>query len=747
MSKENHEYDQFLQQSLGFLSRILDHNPHSLEKNSQLTSRIINLYKQGLQDIESLAEEMEKNDALYSELISTATINTTYFFREWENVEQIIMELLSAPRFRPIRILSAACSSGEEVYSLAASCMLLKTANKIDRSFTLTGFDIDQNAIDKARKGRYKLSAIDQYKIDAKESLDELKKHISKEQTSFTINKQLKDSVRFFNWDSRDPLNNTVPFDLILCRNMLIYFDKETCEKITENLSRILHPGGFILVGKSDPKVISNSSKLQKINSNLFRKKSAIEVNRHNAKTTAATLFLNQSIRLKLLKSFNQSNSTITPTDSNSQSSVIMVDPKNLEVRNIQSSNSSKPVILVHTNSASDREQLDRIRNHSISSIINLDNDNSKDISEKIAPYSPTLNLQPEQAKNIRHIAPDANDPENTSNLYCFCEHTNQFSMHGKLLQGGFRPVYCRSLDDLKNNQTIQYAIFSESLFIQNSVLINNLVLSKQVNFAILIEENHEQRTSIEHSLFHGYLNSEDHTYRTIENLMLAKRIAHLSHSWYLDSNYYRQAFDIIIIGISVGGPPTLRQLLPLIHAEKIPPIFLAQHTLPDFNSSLGSYLSRYTNLKIVPDLSIASGQSITVRRDHLYVAPPGFHMTLSKASKQIQVNFVPGPLIHGHRPSIDFLSHSVAALPSSISVLFIHMTGMGKDGLSGSRLLHSLGHTVCVQEPQSCTVFGMGKETVLHDAADYALTLPQIANIINMQSVAKNTCNDTNSD
>ncbi|WP_445612576.1 CheR family methyltransferase [Geobacillus sp. YF-1] len=216
----------------------------SLYKEAQMKRRLAALYaKKGLNSFTELFAAMEKDPALWHECLDRMTINVSEFYRNakrWEVLEQTILPRLLAENPRP-RVWSAACSTGEEPYTLA---MVLAQHVPLPR-ISVLATDIDENALARARLGLY-----------SERSLAELpeamrKKFFTKDGDWYKIDDKIKRTVTFEKHNLlADPFPG--PFDLIVCRNVLIYFTEEAKRTLYRKFHAALRPGGVLFVGSTE---------------------------------------------------------------------------------------------------------------------------------------------------------------------------------------------------------------------------------------------------------------------------------------------------------------------------------------------------------------------------------------------------------------------------------------------------------------------------------------------------------------
>ena len=186
-------------------------------------------------------------------LIDAMTVNETYFFREEVQLDWMIQSLLpelcsGRPEGGEIRIWSMPCSSGEEPYSIAIK--LLEDWSEVDRyEVSIFGTDIDSRMVERARTGLYSQRAV--HKLPA----SILKKYFTGEGSQgYRIIEELRESISFerVNASNRAEMQRYTDFDVILCRNMLIYFDDFSRRKVVDSFYQSLRPGGVLMLGASE---------------------------------------------------------------------------------------------------------------------------------------------------------------------------------------------------------------------------------------------------------------------------------------------------------------------------------------------------------------------------------------------------------------------------------------------------------------------------------------------------------------
>ena len=219
---------------------------------SRLARRVRDLGLPGFGDyvahVSSKDGEAEKNN-----MLSALTTNVTQFFREGHHFDQLRNEVLPplikrARSGTRVRIWSAACSAGQEPYSIAATLLgLCPDAARLDIKILAT--DIDPVIIAKAREGRYPMEELSAIPPPLR---DIATRKVPGSDKEFHIAPELKQLITFniVNLVGDWPMKGA--FDVILCRNVAIYFDKETQARLWRRFTTQLNPGGYLMIGHSE---------------------------------------------------------------------------------------------------------------------------------------------------------------------------------------------------------------------------------------------------------------------------------------------------------------------------------------------------------------------------------------------------------------------------------------------------------------------------------------------------------------
>ncbi|MHC5113966.1 MAG: protein-glutamate methylesterase/protein-glutamine glutaminase [Planctomycetota bacterium] len=176
-----------------------------------------------------------------------------------------------------------------------------------------------------------------------------------------------------------------------------------------------------------------------------------------------------------------------------------------------------------------------------------------------------------------------------------------------------------------------------------------------------------------------------------------------------------------VVLGTSTGGPAALKVVLAALPADLSVPVLVVQHMPPRYTQSLARRLNEVCPL----DVSEA-GDGAIASAGRVLLAPGGRHMRLVATDEETRVRVVDDPPENGCRPSVDYLLRSATKAYDG-QVLAVIMTGMGRDGLEGARLLKERGGRVYAEHEDTCTVYGMPKVIVEGGLADRVIPLEGI--------------------
>lgn len=224
------------------------------EKIYLLESRLVPLARRrGLENLAALADEVRRynDERLLEEITEAMTTNETFFFRDTKPFDTfrdvVLPQLLSARAAKKsLRIWNAACSTGQEPYSLA---MLLKeqAAKMAGWRVEIMATDISHEVLEKAKAGLYS-----QFEVQRGLPIQLLMKHFQQVGEMWQIDSSIRAMVKFQPKNLLEDLGNLGQFDVIFCRNVLIYFDQPTKSQVLTQVHNILAEDGALFLGGAE---------------------------------------------------------------------------------------------------------------------------------------------------------------------------------------------------------------------------------------------------------------------------------------------------------------------------------------------------------------------------------------------------------------------------------------------------------------------------------------------------------------
>jgi two-component system, chemotaxis family, protein-glutamate methylesterase/glutaminase len=177
----------------------------------------------------------------------------------------------------------------------------------------------------------------------------------------------------------------------------------------------------------------------------------------------------------------------------------------------------------------------------------------------------------------------------------------------------------------------------------------------------------------------------------------------------------------LLVIGASTGGTEAIKAILMQMPAD-CPPILIVQHMPEGFTKS---YAARLDSLCDISVREALHGEPILP--GHAYLAPGDYHLSIARTSSHYICQISQDEAVNRHRPAVDVLFNSVASLTQGNAIGVI-LTGMGKDGAAGMKLMNEKGCKTFAQDEASCIVFGMPKEAIAQGGVDDVVPLHKIA-------------------
>lgn len=224
------------------------------DKSYLLDSRLTPIAKKwGYPSLDAMSVSLRAlpDPDLVKEIVDAMTTNETSFYRDmrpFDNFENVVLPYLmeNAPRGKTIRIWCAACSTGQEPYSLA---MILKEkqAQLKGHRFEIVATDISDRVLDTARKGLYS-----QFEVQRGLPVTKLVSFFTQVEDKWQINDEIKSMVTYRNFNLLDSMLSLGKFDIVFCRNVLIYFDTETKAKVLGGIANQMEKDGYLFLGGAE---------------------------------------------------------------------------------------------------------------------------------------------------------------------------------------------------------------------------------------------------------------------------------------------------------------------------------------------------------------------------------------------------------------------------------------------------------------------------------------------------------------
>jgi len=209
--------------------------------------------REGMADLAALVARISapSGETLAREVVELMTTNETFFFRDGKPFDHVRAGSLkrlhgARPPGQPIRIWSAACSSGQEAYSLA---MIVAEAKPWlgDRRVEIVGTDLSREVLAKAREGVYS-----QFEVQRGLPIQLLVRHFAQEGTSWRLSPAIRAMVTWREGNLLGDLRALGRFDIVFCRNVLIYFDQATKARVLGAIAAQMPPDGVLYLGGAE---------------------------------------------------------------------------------------------------------------------------------------------------------------------------------------------------------------------------------------------------------------------------------------------------------------------------------------------------------------------------------------------------------------------------------------------------------------------------------------------------------------
>ena len=570
-------------------------------------------------------------------LISALTIHTTSWFREnphFVAFQEILLEAVK--KNETFTVWCSACSTGEEVYSFA---IILEEFRAIYPKFEyrVLGTDIDPVSIHTAQRAIYPNRTSNFH-------LERYARHLLKgtghTDGYFTLAKEIRNrcSFRVADLRVRTP-QQEAPFNVVICRNVLIYFAQTGVDQIVRNIVGYLKPGGHLFLGHSET-----------INSTDF-----------GVAQCGHSVFIktDQSATTTEIKSAAFGRPALAPAPTTKAPGAAGSDGKKLRVLSIDDAATARKLLNQHFTDMG-------FESTTVSSAFEA---------------SKFLRLN-----RVDLITLDLKMPDMNGDVWLEAERKGGLTTP-VVIVSDVQAADGRGVIDLLGHGAQEY-LEKDRLFNKRSRLKDTFL--EMIRSNSVKPKREKVRTSVPVG-----------------------------------------RPKLILIGASTGGPQALMRILKGLPPNS-PPIVVTQHISQKFAAPLAERLAAISGLKLG---SVDNGSPIL--EGHIYVAANDQHIGVVEKDGALVVQTSSVPPINGHRPSVDAMFNSIKNNDSA--TMAILLTGMGRDGAAGLRGLRNRGAFCVAQSEEDCVVYGMPREAIALDAADFVGNLDEIRRMLNESLNLKN--------
>lgn len=567
----------------------------------------------GIQNLYDYLKLVESDADEHAQLISALTIHTTSWFRENPHFVAFQELLLAALKKEEVfGVWCSACSTGEEAYSFA---IMLEEFRKVHPKFEyrVLGTDIDPISIATAQRAIYADRTINFH-------LNRYKHHLLRgsgpTEGFFTLSKEIRSRCTFRVGDLRVARAQPEgPFNVAVCRNVLIYFNSESVDLIIQNILIHVKTEGSLFLGHSES-INSTKFNVVQLGHSIFQKPRA---GRAIGETASAVPGKGGVAKLQILS--------------------------------IDDSATSRKLLKQHFTDMGFQ-----------STTVSSPTEATKFLKENAVDLI-TLDLKMPEMNGDAWLENQRKAGLTTPVVIVSDVHAGDANAVVKLLGRG-----------------AQEYIEKDRLFNKRSRLKDT--------FLELVRGN------------------------TVKPKRTSTR-----------SLFPTQRPEIILIGASTGGPQALNKILQSM-PETSPPIVITQHISQKFTAPLAERLASISGLK--PG---RVEEGARVLPGHIYLACDDLHIGVIEKDHQLIIQTSSVPPINGHRPSVDAMFNSIKN--GEFQTMGLLLTGMGRDGANGLRAMRNRGAFCIAQSEEDCVVYGMPREAIALDAADFVGNLEEIRRVV----------------
>lgn len=725
--------------------------------DNRLKTRLLKL---GLPDYEAYLQHLRANPQSESQaLLSLLTTHHTFFFREFLQFEFLLNKglrgMVEAAAARPdktIRVWSAACSRGQEVYSLAM--FLNFHVAQIDPSvkFEIWGSDVDPESVKTAKNGVYKTEELRQSPamylegnwIRGKGEVSEFSK--AKDRIKIPCKFETVNLLQSENF-LRDKT-----FDLIFCRNVFIYFDQQQVQKVTNQFAKRLNPNGMIFLGVTES---LNGLKvpLNAIGPSVYvhptvaaaPQRISVAPNWTEEKKPSRILCVDDSstIHALLAKILTAENGFVIGAKAmNGRQALeilkresfdaITLDLHMPEVDGLgflKEYRGSAPVVILSSVNRDDQSLAqkalaagarDYVEKPSLENLAQAGNEIRSKI--RMALNSIIVAHKPEAKKKVKVLIVD-DSATIRKLLTSMLSQDSEFEVVGE----AERPRDVPGLIEKLKPDVITLDIQMPEM--DGVTLLKSIFPKYRIPTVMISSLTREDGPAVLDALSSGAVDYIEkpkagdlpaYSSSIRERLKIAAKakVAAFGRARRA-TRVQNDAGKVILIGASTGGTEALKVVLESM-PDKIPPVLIVQHMPPVFTAAFAARLD-----SLVPFKVVEAANGMEIEENTVYIAPGGKQMGVAIVGAKRTLSVNEDAPVNRHKPSVDYMFASAreAGLQGVAAVL----TGMGADGARELKKLRDAGFRTLAQDEKTSVVYGMPNEALRGGGAERSVAIENI--------------------
>lgn len=746
---------------------------------ARLKARMIKL---NLSNIDEYLKYYESNQITEGPiLLSLVTTHYTYFFREFSHFEFIInkglkstIEKLKSEGRKTINILCAACSYGEEAYSLAMLFDYHLKYSAPDLDYHIDAGDIDLESVKKAQNGVYRVDSMKQ--IPAMYVGDHWAKGTGAVQGFAKVRDSIKRKISFdqLNVISPAPKYANKKYDFIFCRNVYIYFHENQIIESAKKMLSMLSEGGYFFTGVSeslsnlDLQVESQGTSIY-VKSGANKNSQNVPVTRLVPTPTYKILCVDDSPTiLGLLKNIltKEHGFEVVATAADGREALALMEKTKFDLITLDihmpemdglaflevTQNKPRPPVLIISSVDRDDPALGQ-KVLALGAADYVEKPSLQNMSQAAEEIRSKLKLVFSNAKNpLQNQKPDsgntskANVLSSQNKIMVIDDSSTVRKLLKDIIQKDGTLVVVSEVENplnaIKEIEVHKPDLITLDVHMpqMNGVeLLKKIKLITKAPIVMVSSISKEEGPYIMDALSLGaidYIQKPDFDHLASFGVEIRKKLKTICNakqraSGFMPSSSYPSVSStqvdkdaLVLIGASTGGIEAIPYVLKGFPYE-MPPILIVQHIPEGFSEAFAKRLQTMTRL------TVKQGKDgDKVLPNHIYLAPGGAQMALRKMGEELLIRIENGSSIFNNNPSVDFLFKSAVQIKNK-KIAAVILTGMGDDGAQGMRELKSMGARTIAQDEATCVVYGMPREAERAGGVEFIKPINEIANTV----------------